>query len=929
MDGPAQGGIDIEHALDLSREGVTLFRRVSGSPWAEISHAPLQLGTLAQNLNRLCEIVQRGGDGPAMVQVWLPRDQVTALTFPAGSVLPSDGRMRRLFGEEVEGASDPLVFDMEAGVGPDGQVVAAVRSSVLTETRDFIGQYGFRITVFTTREPLDGFAQAPFFRLDRSAVRERPVRKRKAIPPIPPVALWAGGAAAAAVAVVAVGLALWPTGGDALRPQTEVGQVVLAPDRAPVLDRAPGGGLDSLPRISRAQALARQAVAEADRPAIPGRELPAPVMVQTPPIVTPQGIRVAALEATSDTRDTIPWGFVPGLDVVGMDRDLSIFTTGIVTRLSAQAKAPLPQASPDLVVAALDGIDRPRRLRELAPVEGAATLPDRPAIPGREIPAPVMVQTPPIETPGDTRVAALETAADYRDTIPWGFVPGLDVVGMDRDLSIFTAGIATRLDALKVVTAPQASPDLVVASLDTVERPHGSRALALGFAASEQPVLDLDADRAARSGRIDLLAGEVLGRPRTDSVALDGAGPEAARAPEVRLAALTPPEADLTEPWGSVEAARQAPTRRITPSGVIVHSYAPPEVPPERPYFEPPPPDPLEERAEKVRDGLVPLSGPAGSAPERAPVAVVATAPDIVPPLRPATALAPVPGLVGPAGRSLEAETRPAVAVVAALPEIVPPTRPETETPATAEIADTPGLTGPAGRALSADEAPEVVVVAALPDIVPPARPVTERPEADTPDTAAAPVEAAPVANPDIAALILRSQEDALAPSPLALTRSSSPARRPVEMEARAVIREAELAALVPSELALDRAGRPARRPARLARRTAPGPAPAETTAGVAAVQPREVARPAPQLPTSASVARAATISDALPMRRMALIGVFGKSGSRHALVRLGNGRYVKVEPGDRIDGYEVSGIERNAIRIRRRGRDSLLVIPQ
>lgn len=64
-----------------------------------------------------------------------------------------------------------------------------------------------------------------------------------------------------------------------------------------------------------------------------------------------------------------------------------------------------------------------------------------------------------------------------------------------------------------------------------------------------------------------------------------------------------------------------------------------------------------------------------------------------------------------------------------------------------------------------------------------------------------------------------------------------------------------------------------------------------------------------PIIPSSASVARTATMKNALPLGRVNLIGVYGSSSSRRALVRMGNGRYVKVSVGDRLDGGKVLAI--------------------
>jgi hypothetical protein len=106
-----------------------------------------------------------------------------------------------------------------------------------------------------------------------------------------------------------------------------------------------------------------------------------------------------------------------------------------------------------------------------------------------------------------------------------------------------------------------------------------------------------------------------------------------------------------------------------------------------------------------------------------------------------------------------------------------------------------------------------------------------------------------------------------------------------------------------------------------------PGSRPSNFSAVVA--QARETARSQPQndnsdgstvvaaaarstqpiIPSAASVARTATMKNALNLRDMNLIGVYGSSSSKRALVRMGSGRYVKVSVGDRLDGGRVVAI--------------------
>lgn len=104
--------------------------------------------------------------------------------------------------------------------------------------------------------------------------------------------------------------------------------------------------------------------------------------------------------------------------------------------------------------------------------------------------------------------------------------------------------------------------------------------------------------------------------------------------------------------------------------------------------------------------------------------------------------------------------------------------------------------------------------------------------------------------------------------------------------------------------------------------------APQEETrvASAAAIAPRSVV---PKIPSNASVSRAATTRNAINLRDVNLIGVYGKPSSRRALIRLSNGRYKKVVVGDRIDGGVVSAIGEGELRYTKRGRNLVLKMPR
>lgn len=99
------------------------------------------------------------------------------------------------------------------------------------------------------------------------------------------------------------------------------------------------------------------------------------------------------------------------------------------------------------------------------------------------------------------------------------------------------------------------------------------------------------------------------------------------------------------------------------------------------------------------------------------------------------------------------------------------------------------------------------------------------------------------------------------------------------------------------------------------------------TVASAAAVAPPQTI--APKIPSSASVAKQATVKNAINLRRINLIGVYGKPSSRRALVRLANGRYKKVQVGDRIDGGRISAIGDGELHYVKGGRNVVLKMPK
>ncbi len=302
----------------------------------------------------------------------------------------------------------------------------------------------------------------------------------------------------------------------------------------------------------------------------------------------------------------------------------------------------------------------------------------------------------------------------------------------------------------------------------------------------------------------------------------------------------------------------------------------------------------------------------------------VAPAAATLPPRTVETAAAPPAAPVTVATRSGPAKPRPAVASEAAAPDVAAEQAPE------ASPAD-----------------PRVTVLSSRPMRRALAAPVVAPQEAPTAEPASAPEPQAEAAEP-----LAQPQPEAAAETPAA---PASPRPQP----RAAVTAVAEPAATTPSpsasvaesvalaaRVAPPEPRRIAAKPAPTATRTAAAQpstqaavALAVATAAAAAPKPAVAARPVAAVPAPTPAAKAAPAPT--PVRAVAtrekvglsrndisLIGVFGSSNSRHALVRLPNGKVTKVERGDTIQGVQVAAIERSSVLLQGNQRSTVLKLP-
>jgi len=254
-------------------------------------------------------------------------------------------------------------------------------------------------------------------------------------------------------------------------------------------------------------------------------------------------------------------------------------------------------------------------------------------------------------------------------------------------------------------------------------------------------------------------------------------------------------------------------------------------------------------------------------------------------------------------------------------------------------ILSEPGLPPPAGLTFDIDErgvvraTPEgaltpdgLRVYAGLPPVVPPLRGRSEDPVTADDPAAPNPLQLfRPEARPND---IIEQRERATLRG---ISRQELEAFRPVQRP-RTAQEDAELAE--PDARATDQAvraslvpvGRPRDMASIVSRTEEERPTQPIQTAAAAAIVPQSVQ---PNVPSSANVAQAATVRNAINLNKISLIGVYGTPANRRALVRLASGKYLKVKVGDELDGGRVAAIGEDDLRYLKRGRNVTLKMPR
>lgn len=854
-----------EYALILSFQGISLAERSDGA-WAELGRVALSAPDLNAELSALRDLAARQSGAPVAVRLVLPNEQIRYMKLPAdqGS---QDAVLAALDGATPYALAD-LAFDFETDAS--GTHVAAVARETLEEAREFAVDNGFAPIAYVAVAPDNQFEREVFFGLAEGAEALWP----SAIPVGP--------------ADTPVIMGARPAHPPEVEPEAEAEpapeESTSTADTAPPKQAADDNGSaspDDLPSAPEGadespQTETTAPVAEPEKTLQPAKVVSAHRITKLAPAVDPSA-------------SATPEPFEPA-----QPSPLPEAAPLFASRNRAGPAQSAATSKPERKEPSFARKDRGKTPEPAAP---KAAKPSAPAKPAKEAPAPKTAEPLAAESLSPDAMdaaASLQPAAAAEPPLltpharaanrnwwmPVGAALSAALV-IGAGIWIFGGSRGDTIDP----TQPQ--PTAVVA------QPAPTPQASPPPAATTPPV----------TGTI-LTLEEAQRRYAATGVWQRAPGtPEPGRA---RDAVPTTPQA--------AEAAPAVSTRSVLPAQTALLSDAAPA--------QPSPPPPRDMRFVLDENGFIQATPEGAITPLGA--RVFAGRPEVTPPIRPGTqtptataepaADQPQPSATPPAVEQPAAPqitTPSGVVVIPGQPPVSPPTRPSTAPAVSA--AEAPPLAVPTPEAPPAETGSTtgVTIIQGRPDPVPPARPGTIPPIATQQDAALAPATTAPTAS-TAGVLQLAGLRPRLRPATI-----TAPPPPPVDPFASA------------SELAVASALEPRIRPGNMARiveqARAAQPTQRATAVPVTAATIRTVA---PAGAVNGTVATRATQEGVLALNRTALIGVFGSSSNRRALVRLANGSIVRVSIGDRLDGGRVAAIGTSDLTYTRSGRSIRLAMP-
>ncbi len=882
-------------ALSLSFDGIELLHRVPRG-WRRIGRVDVESETLDADLAALREKAEAIEPDGLRSKLIIPLDQIKYTAIDGTRTTQDD------IDAVLEGATpyalDELVIDCERFGGRTH--IAAVARETLKEAEAFAAAHGFQPVAFVAVPEPFTFQKEVFFGptdMARQIVGPDALIERDSLP------------------VMVVGTRIKSRLLVFDLPQ-EMEEEVYKDDLAELLapkKETPKPIEEPVAQIEEVEASQAQADLDAQpeldldlepvEDAAPGPEeleiapveeitVPTPIWIDAipaefhPPAVEPQAAEPLAVEVKDPLIPENPvFATLPLLDAV------------IAEYHPSQAKP----AKPALVAVASGGSKKAPKLGAMASATkraSAQTLPrSKPALIAAGIAAGALllggliwsqqvsedIANAPVATPAETVATAGELPAETPNTaVPDGPAPIIP------DVEIANFGTADTDDS--PLPMPSAEGELAIASApDALTLPPADA----GLSPVQAPPAPPEPETAQAAVGAPVLRGQVLSPAEAESIyAATGVWQRSARFFDVPSGIII---LDFVRPMGTTPPDRiaQPDVPQLEGLDTDLSFIAPANPPAPEVIF------PLDE------NGLI-LATPEGTlTPEGA--IVFAGLPDLNINLRPELSQADLDRM------KLLAPAPEGVIIIAGRPDPVPPLRPAnarlpetaeasqtdealaqalTET-ATDEAAPTPGSVGLAALELQNSGAvaldPAVVEDNAIIDLRPQLRP--QGLAAEDPGT------------PDITDILAGIETDD------ATLRFDNSTALAVVLSPRPDVR--------PSNFGRTVAAAQARQQPRQAAPAAPAPVTA-----AAPVPPQNFA------PVPGGVARAATQEDVIRLREINLIGVYGRPNARRALVRLSNGRYVRVEVGSALDGGQVTAIGDDALNYVKRGRTFAIELP-
>lgn len=942
------GGTKPNFALDLSNEGVALWHRGSGGGWTTLGSVPLAAEDFSEQLAALRDKASKGTGRARRAVIRIPRSEVLLSKVRVG-VFEGEAAVRHAHKQIAEMSPydmDEISFDLgEKGVGNMAPVGIVARQTLI-EAEAFAKQNGFDPLYFTTQYAEREFTREPLFYIGAAKAAAKP--------------LWFVPWVAAASIGLATGYFGWSylSTPDAAEPTftTAIEEQPTAETVAPVEETAAVVEPEPQPVVDTAQ-LGLQNVAPA---------LPSVAAEITPPAATdyPEML-VASFSLGSNTNDPLVARLIPAQASLP---EVSVSSKQLKTSdlMIAEARRDLPDVSvTEDIVAAIQSEMALRRFsapEPAAPIQLAAlTAPDLASDPALLTGLPRTILSDAPVSNAITQTAARPVRPPSPITAePGTLTPTVEGTPGPEYITIF-AGRPANAPRNRVDPLP---PELELAGKpprlrpDTLNVPADLLAAVEPEEVAEPTILDL-ADETLRTSRARL-------RPETLVVpqALAAAEPETTEpeTPETEVTDVTevveePTLLALADPTLRPLRARLRPAELADRAETIVAeqqvaSLGDPELRPFRARLRPstlsvpetiadPATETVANAVETPTETETPLTSTTdlASLVDSAITEATTPAPDTADPIAAAIAQdtviqaiqeeATVLALANPELRPFRARTRPtdlvSPAQLASLATDDTTTQSDVE-PTLLALAD-PSLDGlrartrPSNlRVITPQERSSLLALAdpALAGKRTRVRPNNLRIISPEPEPEPEPeVEA-----PNIEELIEEAEKEEQKPAVIRGTKqavavSPKPKVRPRKL-ARVVQRVTREAARTNTAVRSDsnndsQSG--IRASGGSTRATAKLPKSAKGTV-----------KSAP--PTSATVARAATEKSKFKKSRMSLVGIFGAPNKRRALVRLSSGRYVKVQNGDKVSGWQVSAIGESSLRIKKGSRNQTLRIP-